>query len=85
MLTNQGASALGFATQTRLTGPDDNFYNITGVAPQASILVYRVYSCSGATFDSLILSAMERAFNEGADIINLSLGRHPDTSEWADS
>lgn len=60
----------------KLIGPDDNFYNVTGVAPQASLLVYRVYSCSGATFDSLILSAMERAYNEGADVINLSLGMY---------
>lgn len=52
-------------------------YNVTGVAPQASILAYRVYSCSGATFDSIILSAMERAYKDGADVINLSLGRLP--------
>ncbi|MFO1541102.1 MAG: S8 family serine peptidase, partial [Chloroflexota bacterium] len=43
-----------------------------GTAPNASILAYRIFGCSGSTF--FTLDAIERAVRDGADVINMSLG-----------
>ncbi|ORZ28730.1 peptidase S8/S53 domain-containing protein, partial [Lobosporangium transversale] len=45
-----------------------------GVAPEATLGAYRVFGCDGSSGDDIILAAMELAFNDGMDIINLSLG-----------
>jgi subtilisin family serine protease len=60
-----------------IIGANDNEYNVTGVAPEASIYVYRVFSCNQYTTNDIVFQAMQRAYNDGADIINLSLG------EWS--
>ena len=43
-----------------------------GVAPQAKLLAYRVFGCTGSTY--LVTDAIERAVQGGADVINMSLG-----------
>ncbi len=43
-----------------------------GVAPQASLMAYRVFGCSGAT--DIVIDAIERAVRDGANVINMSLG-----------
>ncbi|KAI9234809.1 MAG: peptidase S8/S53 domain-containing protein, partial [Podila humilis] len=45
-----------------------------GVAPEVTIGAYRVFGCYGTSSDDVILAAMELAFNEGMDVINMSLG-----------
>ena len=52
-------------------GRDDK---VTGVAPDVTFGAYRVFSCSGSTATDIIVSAMERSFKDGMDVINLSLG-----------
>ncbi|KAJ3087425.1 hypothetical protein HK102_011146 [Quaeritorhiza haematococci] len=47
---------------------------ISGVAPNATLGAYRIFGCSGGTDSSIIISALERAYLDGMDIINLSLG-----------
>jgi minor extracellular serine protease Vpr len=47
---------------------------VTGVAPDASILAYRVFGCNGSTGDDVIIAALERAYNDGARVLNMSLG-----------
>jgi minor extracellular serine protease Vpr len=47
---------------------------VTGVAPDASILAYRVFGCNGSTSDDVIIAALERAYNDGARVLNMSLG-----------
>jgi subtilisin family serine protease len=59
-----------------------NRYNVSGVAPGASIYAYRVFSCYSATTNDIVAKAMEDAFTDGNDIINLSLG---ETSSWSGS
>jgi subtilisin family serine protease len=61
------------------TGPYDahtlshqKFRIAPGVAPQAKLMAYRVFGCSGGTF--LVTDAIERAVQAGADVINMSLG-----------
>lgn len=54
---------------------------VQGVAPKATLGAYRVFGCSGPTASDIIVAAMEKAFEDGMDVINLSLGGG---SSWAD-
>lgn len=45
-----------------------------GVAPDVTFGAYRIFGCKGFTGTDIILAAMEMAFNDGMDIINMSLG-----------
>ncbi|KAK7473104.1 hypothetical protein VKT23_001205 [Stygiomarasmius scandens] len=51
-----------------------NEFNITGVAPGASLTVYRVFGCEGGTADDIIIDALIRGYKDGQDILTLSLG-----------
>lgn len=60
---------------THVTGiigaQDDQF---TGIAPQVTFGAYRIFGCEGSSTDDVIMKAMEMAYADGMDIINLSLG-----------
>ncbi|KAG9060952.1 hypothetical protein KI688_007779 [Linnemannia hyalina] len=45
-----------------------------GVAPEVTFGAYRIFGCAGSAGTDVIMSAMEMAFNDGMDIINMSLG-----------
>jgi minor extracellular serine protease Vpr len=47
---------------------------IRGVAPGVTYGAYRVFGCEGSTFSDIMLEAMERAYNDGMDILNMSIG-----------
>ncbi|MFB9731423.1 S8 family serine peptidase [Ornithinimicrobium kibberense] len=47
---------------------------ITGVAPEADLGAYRVFGCEGSSDSEIILAAMEQAFEDGMDVVNMSLG-----------
>lgn len=47
---------------------------VTGVAPKADIASYRIFGCEGTSSTDVILAAMDRAFADGVDVINMSLG-----------
>jgi subtilisin family serine protease len=49
-------------------GKDDRF---VGVAPDVSFHAYKIFGCVGSTDTSVIMAAMERAFVEGMDLINM--------------
>ncbi|KAI8345639.1 peptidase S8/S53 domain-containing protein [Mortierella sp. GBAus27b] len=48
-----------------------------GVAPDVTFGAYRIFSCVGTGRSDIIMKGMERAFDDGMDIINLSLGSGP--------
>ncbi|KAF9432512.1 hypothetical protein BGZ76_010690 [Entomortierella beljakovae] len=57
--------------------------NFFGVAPQGSELkfvfvptlgAYRVFPCQGSSKDDIIIAALEKAYDDGMDVVNLSLG-----------
>ncbi len=48
--------------------------NIRGIAPNAKILAYRVSDTGNSVSSDLIIKAVERAIQDDADIINISLG-----------
>lgn len=43
-----------------------------GVAPRADVYGYRVFGCAGST--NVTVDAIDRAFDDGMDVINMSLG-----------
>lgn len=47
---------------------------IGGVAPEVTFHAYRVFGCEGPTTTDVMLAAMERAYADGADILNISIG-----------
>ncbi|KAJ3207860.1 hypothetical protein HDU67_007185 [Dinochytrium kinnereticum] len=58
----------------------------TGVAPDAIIGGYRVFSCAGGgTASDIIAEAIYRAAEDGSDIINLSLGGGPVFNDFSTS
>lgn len=59
-----------------------NDHNISGVAYEATLIAYRVFSCVADTTDDILTEAMLRAYSEGADIVTMSFGA---VDGWASS
>ncbi|KAF9905216.1 hypothetical protein EC991_001919 [Linnemannia zychae] len=57
-----------------ITGPLAPPQPWVGVAPEVTLGGYRVFGCTGSTGTDVLLAAMEKAFIDGMDIINMSLG-----------
>jgi subtilisin family serine protease len=47
---------------------------VTGVAPDVTLGAYRVFGCEGSVNDDIVLAALERAYTDGMDVVNMSLG-----------
>lgn len=45
-----------------------------GVAPEADVIAVRVFGCAGSTSEAVLVAALEYAFEQGADVVNMSLG-----------
>ncbi|SES35080.1 S8 family serine peptidase [Salipaludibacillus aurantiacus] len=58
--------------------------NIKGVAPDASLLGYRVLGPQGGTTADVV-AGIELAVKDGADVMNLSLGNTVNDPDWATS
>jgi subtilisin family serine protease len=48
--------------------------DVTGVAPGVTFGAYRVFGCAGSTTDEVMIEAMERAYADDMDILNMSIG-----------
>ncbi|KAJ2959470.1 hypothetical protein NQZ79_g5062 [Umbelopsis isabellina] len=64
-----------------IIGARDPESGFVGVAPDVTFGAYRIFGCTGSTADDIIMKAMEMAFDDGMDVINLSLG----DQGWAES
>ncbi len=53
---------------------EDNSVGVKGIAPSAQIMPVKVLDAGGSGWDSTIADGIRYAVDEGADIINLSLG-----------
>ncbi|ORY97939.1 peptidase S8/S53 domain-containing protein [Syncephalastrum racemosum] len=51
--------------------PEKNF---VGVAPNATLGMWRIFGCTGGAGEDTVIKAMEMAYAAGCDVINLSLG-----------
>ncbi|MGK3963225.1 S8 family serine peptidase [Sorangium sp. So ce118] len=47
---------------------------VQGVAPDVTFGAYRVFGCRGGSRADIILKAMERAADDGMDVVNISIG-----------
>ena len=54
--------------------PKDQGYGLIGIAPEATLAAYRIFSCQGTTTTDIIMAALQRAVTDGADVISYSLG-----------
>jgi minor extracellular serine protease Vpr len=76
-------SAAGFGVLddgSTYTGPyDATTYSNTfrvgpGVAPEADVIAVRVFGCAGSTSEAVLIDALDFSLQEGADVVNMSLG-----------
>jgi minor extracellular serine protease Vpr len=58
---------------------------IKGVAPDATLLAYRVLGPGGRGTTTNVVAGIERAVQDGADVMNLSLGNTLNNPDWATS
>jgi subtilisin family serine protease len=47
---------------------------LKGVAPDALLGAYRVFGCDGTTDADVMIAAMERAYEDGMQVVNMSIG-----------
>ncbi|EXJ85334.1 hypothetical protein A1O1_05698 [Capronia coronata CBS 617.96] len=60
-----------------------NYELVPGVAPGATLRMYKVFGCSGSAYEDVIVAGMLQAYEEGADIISASLGSNAGFAETA--
>ncbi|KAJ1650622.1 hypothetical protein IWQ61_008623 [Dispira simplex] len=44
-----------------------------GTAPEATLGIYRVLGCQGSTSTSVVMTALQKAYDDGMDVINVSI------------
>ena len=54
---------------------------VRGVAPEATLSMYRVFGCEGSTQADIMVAAMEKILDDGADVLNISIGA---AFQWPD-
>ncbi len=47
---------------------------VKGVAPEVTLGAYRVFGCEGSSSSDVIIAALEKAYKDGMDVVNMSLG-----------
>ncbi|HEU4673936.1 MAG TPA: S8 family serine peptidase, partial [Candidatus Limnocylindrales bacterium] len=69
------------ADHSTFTGPYDgttlssnNFQVGPGIAPEALIYAYKVFGCEGSVENSIVVAALNKAMQDGVDVVNMSLG-----------
>ena len=65
---SHGTSTLGIAAAK------DRHSNLIGGAPNATFGMYRIFGCVGSSGDDVLAMGMIKAYEDGADIINVSAG-----------
>ncbi|KAI8576802.1 hypothetical protein K450DRAFT_255039 [Umbelopsis ramanniana AG] len=78
-----GSGATGHGTHiSGILAADDKELNWTGVAPGATLGMWRVFSCQNVlTPNDILIKAMEMAYKADMDIVNLSFGEN---GGWAE-
>lgn len=66
---DHGSHVAGIAAANAVEGSD-----VVGVAPDAQLLIFKVFGKAGGAFFDDILAALEDSFRLNADAVNLSLG-----------
>ena len=66
---DHGTHVAGIAAANRLEGVD-----VVGMAPDAQLVIMKVFGANGGAFMDDIVAALEDAMTLGVDVVNLSLG-----------
>ncbi|KAI9741556.1 MAG: hypothetical protein M1818_004362 [Claussenomyces sp. TS43310] len=68
-----------------IVGADSNPYNFTGIIPDATLGMYRVFGCASTSSNDVLISAFMMAFEDGADVITASISGYSGWGEdpWA--
>ncbi|KAH8585371.1 peptidase S8/S53 domain-containing protein [Bisporella sp. PMI_857] len=66
-----------------IIGANMNQYNFSGVVPNATLGMWRVFGCTGSTTEDVLISAFNMAYEAGADIITASIGQNSGWTEDA--
>ncbi|PEL14210.1 S8 family serine peptidase [Bacillus sp. AFS017336] len=61
-------------------GANKSDYAVTGIAPEADLYAYRVLGAYGSGSTENVIAAIDKAVNDGMDVINLSLGSNNNDS-----
>jgi uncharacterized protein (TIGR03437 family) len=70
-----GTAAAAVAAAGRVSGPAAT---VSGVAPKAFLGSYKIFGSPGVndvTFDDVVIQALDDAFRDGMDLVNLSIGQ----------
>jgi len=57
-----------------IIGANDPDNGLKGVAPEVTFGAYRVFGCQGSTTADIMIAAMERAWADGMQVLNMSIG-----------
>lgn len=73
---NNTLDCLGHGTHVAgIVGASNTSTNeFIGVAPEATIKSYKVFGCTESTGEDTVMAALEKAFNDDVDVINMSIG-----------
>ncbi len=69
-----GCNGHGTFVASRAAGRASAGLNFVGAAPEAKIRAYKVFSCDETGAFDAVIAALVAAFNDGVDVLNLSLG-----------
>ena len=83
--TSVGDPDLNTSHGTHVAGTVAANGDIKGVAPDATLLAYRVLGPGGSGYTSDVIAGIEMAVEDGADIMNLSLGANVNNPDYATS
>ncbi|HPJ12011.1 MAG TPA: S8 family serine peptidase [Caldisericia bacterium] len=76
-LSNHGTHVAGIIAGNGENGIAIGKNNASGVAPRASLCVYKVFTNQkNSTGEAALLMALEQAISDGCDVVNLSLGKN---------
>lgn len=64
-----------------IIGANPNPYNFTGVVPNATLGMWKVFGCEGQVANDVLIAAFNMAYEAGVDIISASIGG---TSGWTE-
>jgi subtilisin family serine protease len=74
LISNYVSGSLTWLGIIGMQDPEGTGFGLVGVAPEAEIYMYRVFSCGSSAPEDLLIRAMEKAGEEGVDVISMSLG-----------
>lgn len=80
---NDPMDCIGHGTHiSGIIGADPNPFNFIGVAPKATLGMWKVFGCTGVATDDILIAAFNMAYEAGVDLISTSIGR---LSGWTES